>query len=190
MEIKDGSGRFPALSMCLAVLVFVCVMATAHTAKSDEKIGSVFSKLAKPFPAPDIAFKDTNGKPVGFIEFRGKVVVLYVWATWCPICAIDMPDLDRLQGKLNSKYTAVIPLSIDRGDIRFLHSFYKKKGIRFLQVYQDQDSILAAVLGIRGTPTAFLIDRSGIVIGVSEGATDWNASGVLRSLKKLSRPEK
>ena len=187
---RGKMARSSAQFFILGAFVFLSFMGAASTGKAGEKIAHVFSRLAQPFPVPEIAFRDAEGKSRGFIEFRGKVVVAYVWATWCPICAIDMPNLDRLQGKLSSKYTAVIPLSIDRGGNRFVHSFYKKKGIRFLQVYQDQDSILAAVLGIRGTPTAFLIDRSGIVIGISEGAADWNAPEVLRALKKLSRPDK
>jgi thiol-disulfide isomerase/thioredoxin len=176
--------------LLLGAFVFFGVSVATFPSEAGDKIGHVFTKLAHPFPAPEIAFTDPKGNHRGFIEFRGKVVVAYVWATWCLICAIDMPNLDRLQEKLNSDDTAVIPLSIDRAEIQVVQSYFEQKGIRFLQPYQDRDSILASVLGARGTPTAFLIDRAGFVIGVSEGAADWNAPETEKTLTELSRSRK
>jgi peroxiredoxin len=162
----------------------------AFTANAGEKIGHVFVKLPEPLPAPDIAFKDAGGKTRGLVEFRGKLLILYVWATWCPVCTIDMPNLDRLQAKLNSRSIAIIPLSIDRGESQIIHSYYKKHGFRFLEIYRDQDSLLAAVMGVRGTPTAFLINPLGLVIGISEGAANWDAPEVARALEEIKPSQK
>src|SRR5215475_6538370 len=74
-----------------------------------------FSRIDPPLPAPGDPFKDSAGKELHLKDFRGKLVLLNIWATWCAPCRAEMPSLDRLQAKLGGDGFLVLPLSLDRG---------------------------------------------------------------------------
>lgn len=138
--------------------------------------------------APEIAFKDETGRDWGFVEFRGKVIVAVFWATWCPICAREMPKLDRLQADLGEKRLLVAALSQDRGGAEVVQRYYAERNIRHLRVFIDPESILASVLGIRGVPSVFVIDPMGRMVGVVEGGADWNSPEAYAFLRNLLEP--
>ncbi|MEM7221856.1 MAG: TlpA disulfide reductase family protein [Pseudomonadota bacterium] len=138
-------------------------------------------------PAPEIAFQDSDGRDWGFVEFRGKLVLAIFWATWCPVCEIEMPALDRLQEELGPAGLEVIALSVDQQG-EALRRYAARHDLQHLKLYRDPEAISAAVLGIRGVPTTFVIDPSGKMIGVVEGAADWQAPDVKRLLGRYLRP--
>ena len=126
--------------------------------------------------APEVAFKDGSGRDWGFVEFKGKVVVAIFWATWCPICAKEMPKLDQLQAELGPEGLKVIALSVDDAGPSVVVPYYAQRGIRNLNVYHDAGSLLAAIMGIRGVPTVFVIDADGRLVGAVEGGADWGSA--------------
>jgi peroxiredoxin len=174
------------------VLCFIALVAAslaspvaASEQNAPNTIGGIFTPIEMPFPAPDFAFRDGDGADRGIVEYRGKAVVVYFWATWCAVCAIDMPALDKLQGELAPDDAQVVALSIDKGSIAAVEAYLQHRRLSNLATYQDSQNILAAVFGIRGTPTAFLIDPSGQVVGVSEGAADWSAATTREAIENL-----
>ncbi len=134
---------------------------------------------------PDVAFKDRLGRDRGFIEFRGDVVVAVFWATWCPICAREMPKFDRLEADLAGQGVRVVALSVDREGIPVVERYYADRGLRHLKIYHDSESILASVIGIRGVPTAFVIDPKGRMVGVVEGGAEWDSPEAYAYLRAL-----
>lgn len=136
----------------------------------------VFEPVAAPKAAPELKFTDADGKELTLGDFRGRVVLLNLWATWCAPCVEEMPSLDRLQARLGDKDFTVLALSLDRQGRNVVVPFLDKLGIRSLAIYLDTSNAAMRTLGIRGLPTTILIDREGREVGRIEGAADWNSS--------------
>ncbi len=140
-----------------------------------------------PFPArhalPDVHFLDGAGRPTSLAAFRGKVVLLNVWATWCPPCVQEMPTLNTLQRELGGGDFAVVPLSVDKGGVFAVKSFYQENFIDHLPVYVDPTTHALDALHVLGTPTTILVDRDGREIARTLGPEDWNEPAVLAQLR-------
>ena len=138
--------------------------------------GSVenFSRIDPSLPTPDVGFADVDGHPLRLADFRGKYVLLNLWATWCGPCVSEMPSLDRLQARLGGENFIVLPVSIDYGGAGDVTDFYGKHLIRHLGVYVDPSNLLGSHMSVRGLPTSFLVAPDGRAVGSLVGATDWD----------------
>lgn len=125
-------------------------------------------------PAPLAAFIDEEGKTLTLEKFRGKIVVLNLWATWCTPCVAEMPMLDRLQQQLEDVGVVVIALSIDRGGPPVVREFYDEHGIEHLEIYVDPTMRAQSVFNVIGLPTTILIDREGRDRGRLVGPAEWD----------------
>jgi thiol-disulfide isomerase/thioredoxin len=142
-----------------------------------------------PRPIATIAFEDGQGHPRSLAEFRGKVVLLNIWATWCAPCRREMPALDRLQAALGGTDFEVVALSIDRAGIETVRKFYREVGVRNLAMYIDSAGRAVRELSAVGLPTTLLIDREGRELGRLAGPADWDTPEVIEFLKGVvSRP--
>lgn len=117
-QSADASRRPRRWRFVAAVLVAAAIVAylsRGEPLEASRGAGSapLFARVAEPLALPDIRFQDDAGREVSLAHFRGKVVFLNVWATWCPPCRKEMPTLDRLQAKLGSPDFQVVALSID-----------------------------------------------------------------------------
>ena len=148
-----------------------------------------FNRIDPPLPAPGDAFKDSAGKELRLADFRGKLVLLNVWATWCAPCRAEMPSLDRLQAKLGDEGLLVLPLSLDRGGGPVVAVYYGQHDITHLGVYLAGQGGLQNALKIGGVPTSFLIDRDGRMVGSLEGATQWDSPEALALIRSYLRNE-
>ena len=129
-------------------------------------------------PIPDIVFQLNGDKEVGLEAFRGEVLVLNMWATWCAPCRKEMPQLDALQAHFNDKNVRVIALSLDRGKGDKPREFLQELGVRHLTWAHDGSYKSARQLGLIGLPTTLLIDVDGKEIGRLAGEADWNSPQV------------
>ena len=141
---------------------------------------SVLRMHASPRPLPEIAFEDGKGKPVTLADFRGRTVLLNVWATWCSPCREEMPSLDRLQKTLGGPGFEVVALSIDAGSAPVVKRFYDEIGIRSLAIYVDPGMRAAGQLATPGVPTTLLIDRRGRELGRHAGPARWDDPDAVR----------
>lgn len=123
--------------------------------------GFAFTPLDEPRPLPELRFVDGDGRPMTLTDFRGKVALLNVWATWCGPCREEMPTLDRLQAALGGPGFQVVPLSIDRAGLDAVRKFYDETGIAHLGRYVDGSGKASRDLGVVGLPTTLLLDRAG-----------------------------
>jgi thiol-disulfide isomerase/thioredoxin len=130
-----------------------------------------------------IAFEDDQGRPRSLTEFRGKIVLLNIWATWCGPCRREMPSLDRLQGLLGGTDFEVVALSIDRAGLDPVRKFYADVGIRNLAIYVDRSGKATRELGTVGVPATLLIDRDGRELGRLVGPAEWDEPDIVRFLK-------
>jgi thiol-disulfide isomerase/thioredoxin len=140
---------------------------------------AVFPLHREPRPLPPLAFEDANGRALSLADFRGKLVLLNVWATWCPPCRKEMPTLDRLQARLGGPEFEVVALSIDQGGPGVVKSFFDSIGVRALKLYIDSRAEAMLTLGIAGIPTTLLIDREGRELGRKVGPAEWDSADMV-----------
>ena len=129
-------------------------------------------ELSKPAPLPEISFQDENGSTVSLNDFKGKTVVLNLWATWCAPCVTEMPDLNTLQKRLKDKGVEIITVSMDRS-IEKAQAFYKKTGIDALPLYWDSTRSLGFDLGFNGLPATIIVNTNGQEVARVSGPLDW-----------------
>lgn len=137
----------------------------------------------KPQPVPEIRFADAEGRVRMLADFRGKVVLLNVWATWCVTCREEMPTLDRLQAALGGPDFEVVALSIDRAGPEAVRRFYTEIGIQHLSLRIDASAQAMSTLGVVGLPTTLLIDRQGRELGRLIGPAEWDTPEMIAFLK-------
>lgn len=142
------------------------------------KAGSL-NLLREPRELADVRFSDADGKPVTLSGLRGSVVLLNVWATWCPPCREEMPSLDRLQAKMGGTGLEVVAVSIDGSGPAIVRKFYEDIGIKTLRIYLDQGGEASSALGVTGVPATLLIDRAGREVGRKVGPAEWDSAEVL-----------
>jgi thiol-disulfide isomerase/thioredoxin len=140
-----------------------------------------FTVNAAPSPAPEVGFM-LDGKPMSLADFRGRIVLVNFWATWCGPCVAEMPSLDRLEAELGGEEFAVITLSEDRNPA-VIAPFYEKHGLRHLKRYHDPSGGLSRAFGIRGLPTTVLLDREGREVGRIEGPAEWDSAEALALIR-------
>ena len=119
-------------------------------------------------PAPDFTLKDADGKPVRLSDYRGKVVLLDFWATWCGPCKIEIPWFMEFERKNKDRGFSVIGVSMDEEGWDAVKPFVNRLGINY-RIVMGNDGTAQAYGGIDALPTAFLIDREGKIAAVHVG---------------------
>ena len=133
-------------------------------------------------PAKDFALRDSD-RNVNLAQFRGQVLVLNFWATWCPPCEEELPSLMRMQDRLRSRGVTVLGVSIDvDGDA--YHRFLQQRGVNFMTI-RDPEQKVPTVYGTTGWPETYIIDRQGVLRRKFVGAVDWTSPEVVDYLSKL-----
>jgi thiol-disulfide isomerase/thioredoxin len=140
------------------------------------RFADAFQMPDQPRPAPDVTFKTRDGDTVRLADFKGQVVLLNFWATWCAPCVEEMPTLDGLQQALGGDAFQVLAVSEDRGGLSKVEPFLREElSLRALPIYLDSDGELAQAFGLRGMPTTYLLNARNQVVGGLEGPADWNS---------------
>jgi thiol-disulfide isomerase/thioredoxin len=130
-------------------------------------------------------FKDANGKDVDLSAWKGRVVLLNLWATWCTPCRKEMPDIAKLQKELGSTDFEVVALSVDRKGLEASQAFLKDIGADNLKAYTDQPSTSLAAIQALGLPASILIDRKGQEAGRILGPAEWASPEAQAMIKAL-----
>lgn len=150
-----------------------------------------FTFHEQPEPVPELQFVDGAGRAMTLADFKGKTVLLNLWATWCVPCREEMPSLDRLQANLGSPEFEVVPLSIDSGGLAVAKAFYQELGLTTLAVYADESGKAAQQLSAVGIPTTLLINREGQEVGRLVGPAEWDAPATMAAIRNFlpTRPD-
>lgn len=132
---------------------------------------------SKGLRVPDLAFRDAAGTAHKLSEWRGRTVLLNLWATWCVPCRKEMPALDTLQAKLGGPKFEVVSINIDTRDPEKPHAWLKRLGVSKLTYYADPSAKvfqdLKAIGKAFGMPTTMLIDAAGCELGTMAGPAEW-----------------
>jgi thiol-disulfide isomerase/thioredoxin len=170
--------------VAILVLVASAVGATAQApSEPDVKIGQ-FIPAATPQPAPEMSFDGLDGKPLTLTEFKGKLVVFNLWATWCQPCVKEMPSLEKLQARLGPALV-VLAVSEDHGGADVVTPFIAKLDLDKIRIGLDPKSTAIHMLSARGLPTSLVVDPGGNVAGKVEGAAEWDSDRMVEILTKL-----
>lgn len=143
----------------------------------------VFKK--EPEALPEARFQDANGVEKTLADWRGKVVLLNLWATWCAPCRKEMPALDRLQKELGSPKFEVVAISIDRTGLAGARKFLDETAVKSLAVYADPTTRLSSVLKAIGLPSTLLLDSEGREIGRLVGPAEWDSEDAKRLIRSV-----
>ena len=133
---------------------------------------------------PDIRFVDGDGRALSLHDFRGRPVLLNIWATWCVPCRKEMPSLDRLQAKFDLSQLLVLTLSIDSRGIPAVKQFYQELGLKSLGIYVDQSGATLGLVGAPGLPTTLLLNEQGQEIGRKIGPAEWDTPASIDLLRQ------
>jgi thiol-disulfide isomerase/thioredoxin len=136
---------------------------------------------------PELAFTDAGGKPRTLSEFRGKTILLNLWATWCVPCRKEMPALDALQVKLGGDTFEVVAVNIDTRNLDKPKAWLQEVGIGKLGYYADSSAKvfqdLKAIGKAFGMPTTLLIDRNGCELGTLAGPAEWASEDAVKLIE-------
>jgi len=152
------------------------------SATSNSSDATPFIALPTPRPITAFSFTNSDDAPLTLADFRGRIVLLNVWATWCVPCRKEMPALDRLQAKLAGPGFAVVPLSIDHRGRDAVAHFYRELGLTSLGIYIDKSASVTYAVNAVGMPTTLLIDSEGRELGRVIGPAEWDGAAMLSRL--------
>lgn len=150
---------------------------TAFVVKADRK------------PVPEIGFLPENGGETSLKAWKGRVVLVNLWATWCAPCREEMPSLARLQTEMGSPDFEVVAIAVDRKGLEASGKFLKEVGATALKLYADPSTELLGKFQAVGLPSSILIDREGREIGRLAGPAEWDSPDA-KALIKAAIDEK
>ena len=162
-------------------------------ASSEAAIAAVpgFAMNDTPKPTPELQFNDSAGKALTLADFKGKVVLLNIWATWCSPCRKEMPTLDKLQEILGGPDFVVLPVSIDRKGMDAVSLFYVDISIKNLGRYVAPAANHALdAIEVWGLPATLLLDKQGRELGRLEGPAEWDSPDMIATLKSIINKQK
>lgn len=147
--------------------------------------GTLAAFLVKPerVALPDVAFQDGDGKPVKLSDWKGRVVLVNLWATWCAPCRKEMPDLASLQKELGSDQFEVVAISVDRKGAEASAAFLEETGADNLRLYVEPSTRIVTDFQSPGLPATILIDRQGREIGRLLGPAHWASPEAIALIK-------
>ena len=180
---KEKDFNYPmAVFIFVAVTVLVVILSLKLNDSSFKFSNQVAIK--DNLPAPDFTFPGLDGKMVSLSDYKGKVVLVNIWATWCPPCVDEMPSMEKLYQKFKGENFEILAVSIDEPGLKAVAPFMKKSNLTFPALI-DSEGTIKAVYGITGVPESFIIDQQGILIKKIVGPVDWAAPNVFQFFSEL-----
>jgi thiol-disulfide isomerase/thioredoxin len=152
--------------------------AVGASGDSSFKLGEMAAFVMKkpPEPVPDITFQDASGKDVTLASFKGKTILLNLWATWCGPCREEMPALNTLQKELGGAKFEVVALSLDHGGYAASRKFLDDLKATDVKLYADATAKQGMALRLIGMPTSILINKDGMEVGRLAGSAKWDSA--------------
>ncbi|MGH8275382.1 MAG: thiol:disulfide interchange protein TlpA, partial [Steroidobacteraceae bacterium] len=207
--LVSRGGAFAAAALACVVLAFVlygikapggketagtpaCPGAAARTARLKPLVHGEVAALTlatEPKPLPELSFDTPEGTKARLADFKGRTVLLNLWATWCVPCRQEMPALDRLQGILGSKDFLVVAVNIDTAKLDRPKTFLHETGVKNLTLYTDNTAAAFQTLKqagkVLGLPATILIGKDGCEIGTMAGPAQWDSEDALALLNAI-----
>jgi peroxiredoxin len=180
--------RFRPIMKFIIALVCASIFwtqSTEWTGNQSSAASSIFQIYAKPSPAPDFSLENLQGKMVDIRHYRGQVVLINFWATWCPHCRQESPCFEKLFNQYSAKGLVIFRINTKENP-ETVAKFVKKESLN-VPVLLDKIGKVGRLFGLWAHPTSYLIDRRGMVRYRTVGPVDWTGpepSGVIDQLIK------
>jgi thiol-disulfide isomerase/thioredoxin len=182
--LKSGAGGDPACRTAVDTAKKIAPLAHGEVA--------ALTMAATPLKLPDLAFEDADGKPKKLSDWRGKTVLVNLWATWCVPCRREMPALEGLQTRLSGPSFEVVAINIDTRDPDKPKNFLKEANLTRLGYFSDRNAKvfqdLKAVGRALGMPTSVLVDGQGCEIATIAGPAEWNSDDAVKLIQAAMKP--
>ena len=177
--------NYQSIILIFLLLIGVGIIALLQTNNSS------FNPAGKPrfekgAPAPNFTLPDLNGKMVSLADYKGQVVLLNIWATWCRPCVEEMPSMEKLHQELKNEKFVILAVSIDESGARAVLPFMKKHKLSFPALI-DSAGTINSLYQTAGVPESFIIDKNGKIVEEVIGPRDWAAAGAVRYFQNLIR---
>ena len=166
------------------LIVFIFII-TNSFAKEVEGIKNLFI-IEKPIKHADLTFLDDKNNQLNLSDYKGKLILLNFWATWCAPCKDEMPSLDLLQSRKNLNNLKVFPINVGQDDLNKTLRFFKDLKIKNLKPYFDSPITLAKKFQLRGIPTSIIINKEGEEFARIIGSIDFEDEKFLQWISKYN----
>ena len=168
----------------LIIFIYLVTINFSHAFERPDLKNLVLIKNPKLYE--DVVFMDVNQKNVNLDDYKGKLVILNFWATWCAPCKEEMPSLDNLQSNIKLNNLKIFPINIGQEDAIKSESFFKELNIQNLEIYFDAPITLAKKFSLRGVPTTIIFDIEGKEFARIIGSIDFNDEKFIYWLKSFN----
>jgi len=152
-----------------------------HTSEKPDIKNLILIKNLKTYE--NVIFKDANEKDVNLDDYKGKLLILNFWATWCAPCKEEMPSIDNLQANIDLNNLKIFPINIGQENITKAESFFKNLNIKNLDIYFDPPITLAKKFSLRGVPTTIFFNKEGKEFARIMGSIDFDDKKFINWLK-------
>ena len=168
----------------LTIFIYLITISLGHTSEKPDIKNLILNKNQKIYE--NVIFKDTNQKDVDLVDYKGKLIILNFWATWCAPCREEMPSLDSLQANIELTNLKIFPINISRENLKKSQNFFKELNIKNLDIYFDSPITLAKKFSLRGVPTTIFFDKRGNEFARIIGSLDFNNKEFINWLKSYN----
>lgn len=179
----------------MRILPFLAAIMLAAPAHAFEPTANgLFSQrvisIVDEVPAPETTLDKPGGDRDSLVEYKGRVAVVTLWATWCHVCETEMPIVDALAGEIGGDSIVFLPVSVDETPaLAKVEKHYKTHGFKNLPILVDRHHALSGRVGLRGTPTTIIVDKFSQVVAAFEGLAPWNDAETKAYLDALTAAE-
>lgn len=175
---------FAALGLSFSIQAYPGMQKQAEKQTDPSRV-NLIKVLPKAFPIEPIAFTDAKGNETDFSQYAGKVVMVNMWATWCPPCIRELPAIERLEAKFEEDEFAVLPISIDRDGKDKVVPFLKSMGMSSFNTYYDETQELGEVFPLDTIPATFILNQKGELVAYVRTFVDWDDDKAAELIKSF-----
>jgi len=177
--------RFIACLLLAGTLVSARVLAYHEASEPSDGTVNSFRWVKNPPTLPEISIEHWPAKRVSLSRYRGKIVLLNFWASWCPPCVRELPALDRLQERHGGEQFSVVAISLDRSAEPAREMFVDRLALEHLDFFIEPAEHLGKIFPVDVLPSNFIIDRDGRVIGMLRSFVDWDSPAADAFVERL-----
>jgi thiol-disulfide isomerase/thioredoxin len=165
----------------LTIFIYLITISLGLAGEKPDIKNLILTKNLKTYK--NVIFKDINQKDVHLNDYKGKLLILNFWATWCAPCKEEMPSLDRLQENIDLYNLKIFPINIGQENSTKSESFFEDLNIKNLNIYFDSPVTLAKKFSLRGVPTTIFFNKKGKEFARIIGSIDFNNKEFINWLK-------
>ena len=153
------------------LIIFICLLTSSYANEVIDIKNLVINKEPKKYDS--LTFLDAQNQKIDLNNYRGNLILLNFWATWCAPCREEMPSLDSLQGNEDLNNLKIFPINVGQDNTKKALNFFKDLKIKNLEIFFDTPVTLAKKLGLRGIPTSILFNKDGLEFARIIGSIDF-----------------